>query len=80
MITESDEIATALDDILQSLPADTTRAEALRALLLRGVRAVESEALERAENRRAALDKIGNKFAGVWPENWREDTLNEWPE
>ncbi|MEN9288111.1 MAG: hypothetical protein RLZ88_781 [Actinomycetota bacterium] len=80
MVTETDELAVALDSMLLELPAGTTRAEALRALLMRGVRAVAIEKVERAEKRRKALGKIGEKYAQVWPDNWREESLNEWPE
>ena len=80
MVTETDELAVALDSMLLDLPAGTTRAEALRALLMRGVRAVAIEETERAVKRRKALAKIGDRFARVWPDNWREELLDEWPE
>lgn len=80
MVTETDELSAALDSILPTLPPGATRAEALRALLARGMRAVESEDAIRAAKRRQALNEIGTKYADVWPKNWREASLNEWPE
>jgi hypothetical protein len=80
MITETDEVAGALDAMLNELPVGTTRADALRALLMRGVQAQQNEHLALAAKRSATIARLGTKFAETWPANWRETALEEWPE
>jgi hypothetical protein len=31
-------------------------------------------------DRLAAIEAVAGSFDGVWPEGWREELRNEWPE
>lgn len=84
MVTETDRIAEGLDLAARIWPDDETeRATLLRHLIEAGIASCELKIDERKNQRLKALEEIkknAHVFAGMWPENWNEDRLAEWPE
>ena len=81
MITETDELAQALDDASRLWPdARGQRTVLLKRIISAGINTVESEA-EMSKSRRAqALAKYAGAFSGMWPEGWHQSMVAEWPE
>lgn len=81
MITETDEIAEAIDDAAVRWPEDAGNCAALlRRLVLEGARSGAEELVRRRQQRLAAIDAISGMFNGVYPPNAARDLVNEWPE
>ena len=81
MVTETDELAHALDEAASIWPESKgERATLLRLIIAEGVRTIESEAQSRKALKFQALDRYAGKFGGVWPEGWRQEVADEWPE
>lgn len=80
MITESDELAKAIDITLERMPEGSSRTDAMRALLEIATQGLRGEIDARVQRRRQALANLGNRFAGVWPANFREEELAQWPD
>lgn len=82
MITETDEAASAIDAVIAANTDILTRADAMRFLLQEGIRAVDPMRLKLRNQRLKALAEMKNNsdFRDVWPENWKEEMLAEWPE
>jgi hypothetical protein len=81
MITETEELTRALDAAASLWPADKgKRAELLRHIIDQGVDVVESLADKKAEKRRTAIHAVAGSMTGIWPDNWREQLREEWPE
>ena len=80
MITESDQLAKALDHAATVYPdLRDERAELLRCLIERGIQSLESEYNEALEARRKAIREVAGSMSGVWPENYLEELRSEWP-
>lgn len=77
-ITETEEVARALDAAELRWPGEP-RPRLIVRLLLENGRAVESVNAVEAARRRAAIDAIGDRFRGLYPPGHREDLKNEWP-
>lgn len=80
MITETDDLALALDKAAGLWPEDRNkRAELLRHIIDQGSAAVHSMTEKKVQQRLAALENINGLYTDLWPENWREEMLQEWP-
>ncbi len=81
MITETDEIARAIDAAALVWPrfADD-RAALLRQLIDTGAERVASIEDERVTARRDAIEKWAGAFTGVFPPNAAQLLKDEWPE
>jgi hypothetical protein len=80
MITETDQLASALDHAATVYPdLRDERAELLRRLIERGIQSLESEYNEAIEARRKAILEVAGSMSGVWPENYLEELRAEWP-
>ena len=80
MITETDQLANALDHAATVYPdLRDERAELLRRLIERGIQSLESEYNEAIEARRKAILEVAGSMSGVWPENYLEELRAEWP-
>lgn len=81
MITESDQLAKALDHASKVYPELVDeRAELLRCLIERGIQSLEAEYDEALEARKNAIRGVAGSMSGVWPADWREQMRSEWPE
>ena len=81
MITESDQLAEALDLAAKIYPdLRDERAELLRCLIERGIQSLDSEYTEKVESRKNAIREVAGSLSGVWPADWREQMRAEWPE
>lgn len=81
MITESEQIAQALDraaDIWPTIAAQRT--ELLRRIIEKGIAAIESEADLNKQKRIAAVLQAAGKYEDLWSANWRAERDAEWPE
>ncbi len=80
MITETDELAQALDTAAALWPeAKENRAELLRRLVRAGSESVEHRDAKRLAGRRAAIAACAGSLTDIWPADWREQLRNEWP-
>ena len=80
MITETEELSRTLEEAATIWPEyRNKRAELLRQIIDQGSVAVHSMAEKKAQKRLQALDKIKGAYTDLWPENWREETRQEWP-
>lgn len=81
MITETDEIAQAIDAAEKLWPESRgERAELLRHIIARGVASIDTEREDRRRNRLAALENIAGSMTGTWPAEWHRQMVEEWPE
>lgn len=80
MITESDQLAEALDHAAKIYPdLRDERAELLRCLIERGIQSLDAEYNEKVESRKKAIREVAGSMSGVWPENYLEEMRAEWP-
>jgi hypothetical protein len=80
MITESDQLAKALDHAAKVYPELVDeRAELLRCLIERGIQSLEAEYDEAIEARKNAIRGVAGSLSGVWPENYLDELRSEWP-
>jgi hypothetical protein len=81
MITETDEIAAAIDEAAQRWPelADE-RAELLRRLIVSARTDEDLHVNKRRDARLKAIRENAGGFDGVWDETWLRDQREEWPE
>lgn len=80
MITESDELARALEAaqrVWPELAAD--RAGLLRKIIETGVEGIDSRLQQQANERLAAVESAAGALSGAWPTNWRQELDDEWP-
>ena len=81
MITETEELSRALDAAATIWPSEKDkRAELLRHIIEEGVIAITSVADKKVRKRLAAINDVAGSMTGVWPENWRVQLRDEWPE
>ncbi len=78
-VTESDELATALDEASTRWP-DLSRSQALVRLALEGSRAAQHEHDERHRRRLAALHKGSGVLAGAYGSEYLDELRQDWPE
>jgi len=76
-ITETDEIARAIDAAAALWPGESRAKLAVRALVAGGV-ALDEEA--QLATRRAALDRIIGSYPGLYEEGYLPKLRSEWPE
>jgi hypothetical protein len=79
-ITETVEVARALDDAANRWPGIHGRGRLLLRLVERGHEAIEAELRDEVERRRAALRDTSGVLTGVYPPGYLNDLRNDWPE
>lgn len=80
MITETEELARTLEEAAAIWPEyRNKRTELLRHIIDQGSEVVHSRAEKKARKRLSALESIQSEYSDLWPENWREEMLKEWP-
>ena len=83
MITETDELAAAIDSAILAWPElNGQRSEALRRLVLASAQKLQEQdrLKHQRETRLAAIAAIGHDFDGMWNDNWLEELRSEWPD
>lgn len=80
MITESDELAHALDAAARLWPElRDNRGELLRRIVQVGSETIEHQESDRVARRRAAIAANAGKFKGLWPAGEARRLADEWP-
>lgn len=81
MITETDEIAAAIDAAAVRWPeiADE-RAELLRRLIQSGVADLNNQDARRLALKREAIRASAGSMTGMWPAGWLDELRSEWAE
>jgi len=78
MVTETDELAAALDSAASRYP-DLTRAQLLTRLALEGQRVAQRAQEDRRRRRLDAVRKHSGALTGVYGEAYLEGLRQEWP-
>jgi hypothetical protein len=80
MITESDQIANALDDAAQRWPAGRgNRSKPLLRLRAEGHRALRDQRAQDVVIRRGAVCRISGALAGVFGDSYLTTVREDWP-
>jgi hypothetical protein len=80
-LTETDELAAALDEAAKRWPEDAgSRSRLLLRLVKAGQGALEMELGRERERRRAAVEHTAGVLTGVYPPDYLEQLRSEWPE
>jgi hypothetical protein len=81
LITETDEVARALDDAAKLWPdLAERRGKLLVRLVEEGGRVVNEERERRVAARRTAIRESAGIFTGVYPPNYLEELRKDWPD
>ncbi len=81
LITETDEIAAALDQAAKKWPEDAeNRATLVRRLVLQGQQALALEGAHRSDVRRDALKRFSGSLTGSYGEDYLKGLREDWPE
>lgn len=81
MITETDDLAEAIDIAARRWPhARNERADLLRLIIKTGIDSLEAEVNHVDELKRKAISNLAGSYSDTWPDGWREELANEWPE
>lgn len=80
-VTETDEIARALDDAAEHWPEERTeRGRLLLRLVQEGHRTLQQERTDHIARRRAAIRRWSGALTGSYPEGYLARLRDEWPE
>jgi hypothetical protein len=78
-ITETDEVARALDAAQRRWPGEP-RSRLLVRLVVENGQAIREVSEEETARRLRALDEVAGSFPGLSTPGWRDELRNEWPE
>ena len=79
-LTETDELASALDTAARHWPEDAgSRSRLLLRLIEAGERAISEDRERERAQRRAAVDRTHGQFRGVYGPGYLERLRDEWP-
>ena len=79
MITETDEVADALNAAAARWPEVKSRRELLLRLVARGRSAIECERVEEAERRRVAIRRTSGALTGAYEPGYLDRLRDDWP-
>ncbi len=80
-LTETDELAAALNSAARRWPEDAqSRSRLLLRLVQAGQRAIGEEQQRETERRRAAVKRTAGALTGVYPPGYLERLRDDWPE
>ena len=77
-VTETDELAAALDQAAERWP-ELSRAQLIVRLALEGEVAAERQGAEKIERRRKALERLKGSFTGIYGPGYLEGIREDWP-
>ena len=81
VVTETDELARALDAAARRWPEDgQSRAKLLLHLVYEGQRALQDEAAANAAGRRAAIERTSGILTGAYGPGYLEQLREDWDE
>lgn len=81
LITETDEIAAALDEAAVIWPEEAERrADLLRHLVAEGHRVVSERAAQERDRRRRAIRRSAGALTGVYGADYLDSLRREWPD
>jgi len=80
-VTETDDVAQALDEAAKRWPEErAARGRLLLLLVQEGYRALLEERRHQADRRRAAVRRTSGCLAGAYPDNYLDRLRDEWAE
>lgn len=81
MITETAPLARALDEASTLWPeVASERSKLLQKILSEGMETVHLRAENKKLEKVRVIRQVAGSMNGIWPDGWREELLNEWPE
>jgi hypothetical protein len=81
MITETDQVAAAIDEAARRWPAESGgRARLLLLLVDEGYRCIRDERAQEAQRRRAAIARTSGSLTGIYDPDYRDRLRSEWAE
>ena len=81
MITETAPLARALDEASSLWPeVASERRKLLQKILSEGMETVHFRAENKKLEKERVIRQVAGSMNGIWPDGWREELLNEWPE
>jgi len=78
-VTETEEIAQALDDAARRWPGEP-RGRLLARLIAEGRKAIARQVDDDVERHRAAIRESGGTLRGVYPPGYLEELRRDWPD
>ncbi len=79
-LTETDDVAEALDNAARRWPADrNARTKLLSRLIVEGDRAVRGAQEADTAGRREAVERTRGALTGTYPDGYLEDLRADWP-
>lgn len=79
LITETDEVAAALDDAAAKWPDETSRARLLVRLVAEGHGAISRRRVREDQRRRDAVDRTSGVLTGVYGADYLDELREDWP-
>ena len=80
MVTETDELARALDEAATVWPEIAEhRAQLLLRLVDLGIEHFAADLARKQEEREATLRGLAGSMTGTWPAGWKKELREEWP-
>lgn len=79
-VTETDDVARALDLAQRRWPQERTRQGLILRLIHEGEKAVQADEDDRVRERQAAIGKLSGAATGLYPPGYLDELRAEWPE
>jgi hypothetical protein len=81
MITETEEVASALNEAARRWPEDRAKpAKLLLDLVREGHRAIAADGARAGADRRSAIERTGGALTGAYPSDYLERLRGDWPQ
>lgn len=80
MVTETDELARALDAAARRWPEVRSRRELLLRMVQRAHEQLRDDETERLQDRRRAIEETAGSLTGCYPPGYLDELRKDWPE